>query len=117
MVLLVEEDAEQRRLLAHLLSGQGYSVLQAGKAQDAPGIAAEHELDVIVLGAPLPSPQGLSMLDALKQGERTGRIPVVVVGTAGHGAADREACRAAALAREPFWLATVLSHVERAATK
>jgi CheY-like chemotaxis protein len=116
-VLLVEEDADLRRLLADLLFGQGYCVLQAGNGEEALEIATRREPDVILLGVCSPQPQRLSVLDALKQSGRTGQIPVVVVGATGDGLPDREACRTAAFTQKPFRLATILSHLERVATK
>jgi response regulator NasT len=113
--LIVEEDAELRMLLADILSGKGYCVLQAGNGKVALRLATQHEPDVIVLGVSAPVPQGLSLLDALKQSERTGQIPVVVVGAARDKVTNNEAGRTAAFTQQPFRLATILSHLERVA--
>lgn len=78
-MLLVEDDAWLRAVLATLLADEGYAVLQAGSGPQGCRLAQEHQPDAIVLDLGLPWRSGLSVLDDLRHDERTRRTPVLLM--------------------------------------
>src|SRR5690554_5624078 len=71
-VLLVEDEAAVRELLAFHLGRAGFSVLEAGSAAEADELAAD--ADVIVLDRMLPGESGTQWLQR-QRGDRLGSGP------------------------------------------
>jgi CheY-like chemotaxis protein len=96
LVLVVEDDASNARLLKTHLQADGYSVVLGTTATEALDIAARQAPDAILLDLILPDGEdGLAVLERLKSGEQTRSIPVLVVSvlperkrSLGLGAAD-----------------------------
>ncbi|MEM7337434.1 MAG: response regulator transcription factor [Actinomycetota bacterium] len=87
-VLLVEDDRGLRESLATVLSYEGHTILQAESAEDAAGLVAAHQPDLIVLDVNLPGQDGLGFLRDLRS---TGDGRQVLLLTARHEVADRVA--------------------------
>lgn len=79
-VLLVDDDAALLRALAINLRSRGWAVTAAADGQSALRLAAEQEVDVVVLDLGLPDVDGLEVLRRLRAWSTT---PVVVL-TARH---------------------------------
>lgn len=79
-VLLVDDDAALLRALAINLRSRGWAVTSAADGRSALRLAAEHEVDVVVLDLGLPDVDGLEVLRRLRAWSTT---PVVVL-TARH---------------------------------
>ncbi|HED18051.1 MAG TPA: response regulator, partial [Gammaproteobacteria bacterium] len=78
-VLVVEDDAMVRRLLAAILEKGGYVVAQAGNGIEALGcLGSEAAVDVIVLDLLMPVMDGLKFLHELRQVRKLD-IPVLVL--------------------------------------
>jgi DNA-binding response OmpR family regulator len=78
-VLIVDDDPGCRLLLADLLCGEPYRVLEASSGPAAMAIV-RHELpDLILLDVRMPAQDGLAVLRELKQQDRTRHIPVIMV--------------------------------------
>jgi DNA-binding response OmpR family regulator len=73
-VLVVEDDGEIRRLLADLISHEGYVVDQARQGNEALAAMARHRPDLIVLDLMMPIMDGWDFLEKCPAG-----IPIVVV--------------------------------------
>ena len=78
-VLVVEDDAEIRRLLRTSLTERGYLVKAVGDGLKALAEISTHRPDVVVLDVVLPELDGLRLLKALKGRDETRNIPVLVV--------------------------------------
>jgi CheY-like chemotaxis protein len=78
-VLVVDDDAWLRPLLAELLVDEGYRVSEAASGAEALDHVGAEPPDVVLLDVALPHRSGLSVLQALRSTERTRDIPVVLV--------------------------------------
>src|SRR5512134_1873407 len=76
-VLLVEDDDDNRELMAEVLAASGCEVLSAASGQDGLKTLAEHSVDVVVTDVGMPGMGGLEMARAAKA--IAPRVPVVVV--------------------------------------
>jgi two-component system, OmpR family, response regulator len=76
-VLLVEDDDDNRELMAEVLASSGYEVLSAATGQEGLKTLAEHSVDVVVTDIGMPGMGGLEMARAAKA--IAPRVPVVVV--------------------------------------
>jgi DNA-binding response OmpR family regulator len=78
-VLVVDDDPVILRLLELNFAIEGYDVLSAPDAATALSLARSGRPDVIVSDVMMPSTSGLDLLAALRDGEATRSIPVVLV--------------------------------------
>lgn len=76
-VLLVEDDDDNRELMAEVLAAAGFEVLSASSGQDGLKTLSEHSVDVVVTDVGMPGMGGLEMAKAAKK--IAPAIPVVVV--------------------------------------
>src|SRR5690606_34108474 len=117
-ILLVDDEAEIRRMLDRLLSGKGYRVLQADSGHLALRMVKEHKPDLIVLDAMLPEVHGFDIARRIKGSRRYGHIPIVMVSAVYRGwhyAEDlRASCGVEAFIGKPFKIQDVVAAVENA---
>jgi two-component system, cell cycle response regulator DivK len=78
-VLVVDDNAANRKLARDVLNAAGLLTLEAGTGAEGIVLAAEHEPDVILLDLRLPDMPGADVVRQLRDGERTARIPVVAM--------------------------------------
>jgi len=78
-VLVVEDDAETRRVMARLLTRDGWTVVQAENGRVALERVAEQRPALILLDLIMPTMDGLEFLTALRDTDEGRSIPVVVV--------------------------------------
>lgn len=116
-VLVVEDDPWIRSLMADLLDGEGYKVLQAADGQAGLDLARQVNPDVILLDLAMPEKSGLDVLHELKTGGPTQDIPVIVVSAYAMLMMGSDARRADGVIQKPFDLADLLAQVEQAAEK
>jgi len=76
-VLLVEDDDDNRDLMAEVLESAGYEVLAASSGAEGLRTLAERSVDVVVTDVGMPGMGGLEMARAAKEIAPT--VPVVVV--------------------------------------
>jgi len=79
MILLVEDNAVNRRLAEFLLRSQGYEVREVASAQEAFDLLTSERPDLIVMDVQLPGMDGLEATKRLKDDPRTRDIPVLAV--------------------------------------
>ncbi len=117
-ILVVDDEAEIRRMLERLLSGKGYRVLQADDGAMALRMVKEHTPDMILLDAMLPSVHGFDIARRIKGSKRYGHIPIVMVSAVYRGwhyAEDlKQSCGVDAFLEKPFKIADVVLAVEEA---
>ena len=78
-ILVVDDTPDNLRLLAGLLSGQGYIVRPAASGAHALAAAREEPPDLILLDVNMPEMDGYEVCKRLKVDERTGGIPVIFI--------------------------------------
>jgi len=78
-ILVVDDEENIRRLLRHILEGEGHHVLEAGSGQQALELAAREHPDLVTLDIVLPDMDGFEILQALKEDPDLGDIPVVIL--------------------------------------
>jgi DNA-binding NtrC family response regulator len=78
-ILIVEDDAALRRVLARALTRQGYHVLAAASAESAYELLASERADAVLLDVQLPTMSGLALYLALihRHPNLAGRIAIM----------------------------------------
>lgn len=95
MVLYVEDNPQNRRLVRRILEGTGWRYEEAENGQLAlDRLEADPLPDVILMDLAMPVLDGYETTRRLKSDERTGRLPVVAL-TAHAMVGDRERAEAA----------------------
>jgi CheY-like chemotaxis protein len=96
-ILLVEDNAVNRRLAEFLLRSQGYHVREAANAQEAFDLIRRERPDLIVMDIQLSGMDGLEVTRKIKAQPEMTEIPVVAV-TSYAMRGDREKALAAGCA-------------------
>ena len=78
-ILLVEDEAAQREILAYNLSAEGYAVEQAATGDEALLMVRESPPDVVVLDWMLPGVSGIEICRQIKMRRETRSIPVIML--------------------------------------
>jgi excisionase family DNA binding protein len=91
LVLLVDDDERVRELVRVTLELEGYSVREAGSAEDGMAAIEESKPDLILLDVMMPHVDGWEMLRRIQERHGAGAIPVVMFS----GKVDEEAQREA----------------------
>lgn len=79
LVLIVEDDAELRQLLAEFLVSEGFNVRSAEHGIEALRFLDHRTPAIVVLDLALPWMDGIAVLSTMRSQLRTARIPVVVI--------------------------------------
>ena len=88
-ILIVEDDAEMRSLLADELSEDGYDVFQAKDGSEASLMVVDEGFDLVVTDMKMPKMGGLELLSLVKGAFPD--IPVIVISAFGDNQAFGEA--------------------------
>ena len=78
-VMVVEDEASIRSMLAELLADAGYSVSEAADGREALSQLREHEPDLIVLDLVLPRMSGWQFLNQTRDQLTRNGVPVVIL--------------------------------------
>ena len=78
-VLVVEDEAAIRDMLAFNLGRAGYEVLPAGSGREARASIADRYPDVVLMDWMLPDVSGLELTRQLKRDPETREIPVIML--------------------------------------
>jgi len=89
VILVVEDNERNLKLLRDVLGYAGYDVRVARTAEDGLTLAAKEPPDLVLMDLQLPGIDGMEALRRLRQNPRTADIPVVAV-TAQAMKQDRE---------------------------
>jgi DNA-binding response OmpR family regulator len=115
-ILVVDDEADIRRMLTRLLARSGYRVLEADRGVHALRLVKEHSPDLIVLDAMLPEVHGFDIARRIKGSKRYGSIPIVMVSAVYRGwryAEDlRQTLGVDDFIEKPFTLQDVLSRIQ-----
>ncbi len=118
-VLVVDDDATVRRLVALVLERDGCEVTTAADGSEAIALTRRQPFDVLLLDVQMPGVDGWEVLETLcgkPRASETAACPTTAVVMSGH-AAPAEALRrgASAMLRKPFSPAELLATVHHAA--
>jgi len=78
-VLVVDDDAEAREVVAKILEPLGFSVIKAGGGQEGVQLARQTAPDLVILDLVMPGMSGFEVVRILKADLYTRAIPVLVV--------------------------------------
>ncbi|HEX3776908.1 MAG TPA: response regulator [Polyangiaceae bacterium] len=115
-ILIVDDEADIRKMLSRLLGRKGLRVLEAERGHQALRLVKEHAPDLIVLDAMLPEVHGFEIARRIKGSERYGHIPIIMVSAVYRGwryAEDlKQTCGVDHFIEKPFRIAEVVAAVE-----
>jgi diguanylate cyclase (GGDEF)-like protein/PAS domain S-box-containing protein len=78
-ILIVDDDAQNRRLLAVLLRPEGYRTFGAASGEEALAAVSECPPDLILLDIMMPGLDGYQVASILKANPATSNIPIIMV--------------------------------------
>jgi DNA-binding response OmpR family regulator len=78
-ILLVDDEADNRRVYGDLLEAEGYKVRRAISGDEAFSLAVESPPDLVLSDVSMQKGDGLSLLSRLRAEKKTGRIPVILM--------------------------------------
>ncbi len=79
VILIVEDNEKNLKLVRDVLQVKGYATLEAGTAEDGIRIATERVPDLILMDIQLPGMNGIEALKVLRGNPATAAIPVIAV--------------------------------------
>ena len=79
LILVVEDDEKNLKLMRHLLQFKGYRTLEAMTGGAGVALAKEHHPDLILMDIQLPDMDGLMALKQLRAAPETQNIKVMAV--------------------------------------
>lgn len=113
-ILLVEDDEEILGFNKHLLSDEGYSVLEARNGNEALALLSSESPDLIITDRMMPGTDGLELLKSIRAEVGTAHIPVIMLSAKGSPDSKMEALSAGAQGYmvKPFSPAELLALVK-----
>jgi DNA-binding response OmpR family regulator len=115
-ILVVDDEADIRRMLARLLAKAGYRVVEADRGLSALKLVKEQTPDLIVLDAMLPEVHGFDIARRIKRSARYGHVPIIMVSAVYRGWRYAEDLKqnfgVDAFIEKPFRIADVVAKVE-----
>ena len=79
LILLIEDNPKNMKLLRDVLGHDGYAVVEAENAEDGIALARERGPSLVLMDIQLPGMDGLEAVKILKHDDGTARIPLVAV--------------------------------------
>lgn len=78
-ILIVDDEAPIREVIAAALEMAGYYTLEAGNAQDAHSLVVDQKPDLILLDWMMPNVSGVELARRLKREPMTAEIPIIML--------------------------------------
>lgn len=102
LALVVDDHAENRKILAKTLASTGFEIVEGVDGVEAVRLAAERAPDLILLDILMPNKTGFEALEEIRAADPD--VPVVIVSTVDTPEASEEALRLGAVnfVRKPF---------------
>lgn len=79
LIVLMEDDAATRMLVASVLKKDGYEVLSAVNGEDGLALVRERRPDLVISDVQMPVTDGFAMLQALRADPAIAEIPVILL--------------------------------------
>ncbi|WP_297845429.1 EAL domain-containing protein [Pseudomonas sp.] len=86
-VLIVDDEAQVRKLLEVLLQHQGYRTLTASSGEEALAVVGQQPPDLILLDIMMPGMDGFQVASTLKTDKATADIPIIMLSALGERSA------------------------------
>ena len=115
-ILVVDDEADIRKMLKRLLTDRGYEVLEADRGLQALRIVKDRVPNLIILDAMLPEVHGFEIARRIKGSQRYGHIPIIMVSAVYRGWRYAEDVKSSyhveAFIEKPFRISEVLKAIE-----
>ena len=79
LVLIVEDNEKNMKLVRDILQAKGYETMEAGTAEEGIKLALERVPDLVLMDIQLPGMNGMEALKVLRANSATAHIPVVAI--------------------------------------
>ena len=79
VILIVEDNEKNMKLVRDVLQVKGYQTLEAATAEDGIALAQAHSPDLVLMDIQLPGMNGIEALGVLRANPATAHIPVIAV--------------------------------------
>ena len=79
LILIVEDNDKNLKLVRDVLQVKGYETIESGTAEDGIVLARERNPDLVLMDIQLPGMNGIEALKVLRADASTARIPVIAV--------------------------------------
>ena len=79
LILIIEDNEKNLKLVRDVLQVKGYSTIDAGTAEDGIQLALERMPDLILMDIQLPGMNGIEALKVLRANTVTAAIPAIAV--------------------------------------
>jgi CheY-like chemotaxis protein len=117
-ILLVDDEADIRKMLRRFISEKGYRVVEADRGLAALGLVKRHAPDLIILDAMLPEVHGFEIARRIKNSQKYGHIPIIMISAVYRGWRYAEDVKTSygvlEYIEKPFRIADVFTAVQRA---
>lgn len=77
-VLVVDDDGDQRAVLAHLVRAEGWTVSEAASGEEALRLVADEDPDLVMLDVAMPRQSGFSVCEQLVRAREGARLPHII---------------------------------------
>ena len=117
-ILVVDDDADFRAILYHLLANAGYRVSQAANGTEGLERFAADRPDLVLLDISMPDIDGLEVCRRIRASEKSGRTPILLISVRSQLATVSEGLEAGATdyVLKPFEVDDLLSRIDKALT-
>ena len=78
-ILIVEDDPDILRILAHTLTNAGYQVISAAGGEDALQKIKEQKVDLVLTDLAMPKVSGVEVIQQIKRDPETQHVPCIAV--------------------------------------
>ena len=78
-ILIAEDSATIRRLVAARLAADGYDVVEAADGEEAVTLARTYHPDLLILDKVMPKLDGFEVVRVLREREETRTLPIVML--------------------------------------
>jgi two-component system cell cycle response regulator DivK len=79
LILIIEDNDKNLKLVRDVLQVKGYATVEAGNAEDGIALARERKPDLVLMDIQLPGMSGIDAIGVLRADPATAAIPVVAV--------------------------------------
>jgi len=79
LILIVEDNEKNRKLLRDVLQFKGYRTMEAELGEDGVTLAMQHKPDLILMDYHLPGIDGIEAFRRIRNASGTAHIPIVAV--------------------------------------
>ena len=79
LVLIVEDNEKNMKLVRDILQAKGYETAEAVNAEDGIKLALERVPDLVLMDIQLPGMNGMEALKVLRSEPKTAKVPVIAI--------------------------------------